>query len=91
MRPVPPERVEAGHHGVLIRSRGRAGLLLPQVATELGWNREQLLKGVCHKAGLPTDAWRWPDTRLFVFEAEVWGEEPDGSAAATGAEGTASS
>ena len=81
MEPTAPERVEAGRHGVLIRSRGRAGLLLPQVASELRWNREQLLRGVCHKAGLPSDAWRWPDTNLFVFEAEVWGEEPNGSAA----------
>jgi len=89
MEPTPAERVEAGRHGVLIRSRGRAGLLLPQVASELRWNREQLLKGVCHKAGLPGDAWRWPDTKLFVFEAQVWGEEPDGSAAAPGVGRTA--
>jgi AmmeMemoRadiSam system protein A len=75
MRPTTPERVEAGRHGVLIRSRGRAGLLLPQVASELRWSREQLLKGVCQKAGLSADAWRWPDTKLFAFEAEVWGEE----------------
>jgi AmmeMemoRadiSam system protein A len=70
-----PEDVEVGRHGVLIRARGRGGLLLPQVAPEQGWNREQLLRGVCHKAGLPDDAWRSPDARLFVFEAEVWGED----------------
>ncbi len=80
MVPAAPEDVEPGLHGVLIRDRGQGGLLLPQVATELGWNREQLLRGVCQKAGLPPDTWRQsPDATLFVFEAEVWGEE-DGDA-----------
>jgi AmmeMemoRadiSam system protein A len=76
MVPATPEDVEPGRHGVLIRDRGRGGLFLPQVATEQGWNREQLLRGVCQKAGLPPDTWRHSrDATLFVFEADVWGED----------------
>lgn len=78
--PATPEDVVVGRHGVLLRQRGRGGLLLPQVAVEQGWTREQLLRGVCHKAGLAADAWRADDAQLFVFEADVWGEdEPERS------------
>jgi AmmeMemoRadiSam system protein A len=74
MRPARPDEVEVPRHGVMISHRGRRGLLLPQVAPEQGWNREQLLAGVCRKAGLPPTAWRDPGARLDVFEAEVWGD-----------------
>ena len=76
--PVPlpsPEAVEVGRHGLIV-SRGWAkGLLLPQVATEYGWDREEFLRHTCLKAGLPPDAWRDPATKIECFEAEVWGEE----------------
>ena len=57
----------------LIISRGtRAGLLLPQVATEYGWDRETFLDQTCIKAGLPPGAWRQPDTKIEKFSAEVF-------------------
>ena len=74
MREASPAEVEVPRHGVMIELRGRRGLLLPQVAPEAGWDREQLLAGVCRKAGLAAQAWRDPTARLLVFEAEVWGE-----------------
>lgn len=74
MTPRDPADVDVTRHGVMITSRGRRGLLLPQVAAELGWNREELLAGVCQKAGLPSGAWREPGARLMTFEAEVWSE-----------------
>jgi AMMECR1 domain-containing protein len=52
----------------------RRGLLLPQVATEKGWGREEFAGHTCRKAGLPTDAWR-TGARLFKFEAEVFGDQ----------------
>lgn len=59
----------------LIISRGRnAGLLLPQVATEYGWDRQTLLQQTCMKAGLPRDAWRADDCRIQKFSAVVFGE-----------------
>jgi AmmeMemoRadiSam system protein A len=75
-----PAEVDVTRHGVMITYRGRRGLLLPQVAAELGWDRNALLAGVCQKAGLATNAWREPGARLETFEAEVWGEQgPEGA------------
>ena len=57
------------------------GVLLPQVATQQGWDREAFLSWTCRKAGLEPDAWRvWasgqnPDLRVETFCAEVFGEE----------------
>jgi hypothetical protein len=74
MTATAPEDVDVTRHGVMITHRGRRGLLLPQVAAELGWDRGALLAGVCRKAGLPAQAWRARDAALSTFEAEVWGE-----------------
>ncbi len=53
-----PAAVEVGTHGLFISQAGRQGLLLPQVATEFGWDRETFLRQTCLKAGLPGDAWK---------------------------------
>ena len=53
----------------------RGGLLLPQVASERGWNVDQFLRAVCHKAGYPDRAWELPEVRLYRFSAQVFGEE----------------
>ncbi|WP_207264133.1 AmmeMemoRadiSam system protein A [Desulfovibrio sp. Huiquan2017] len=73
IEPCPdPELVEVGRHG-LIMSRGmQSGLLLPQVPVEWQWNRETFLAQTCVKAGLPSNAWKDPDTTIFWFEAEVF-------------------
>ena len=78
MGPIEPVRdileIEVGRDGLII-SRGRfAGLLLPQVATEYGWDRETFLDQACVKAGLPAGSWRSEDTRIEKFAAEVFGE-----------------
>ena len=69
-----PERVIVGKHGLIIRGMGTSGLLLPQVATEQGWDREAFLAHSCRKAGLPVDAWRLPETRIEIFSATVFQE-----------------
>ena len=62
--------------GVLVKKGFSSGVYLPQVATETGWNRDQFLTSLCaHKAGLSPDAWKDPDTEIYVFEAEVFGEK----------------
>lgn len=66
--------IEVGRDGLII-SRGRlAGLLLPQVASEYGWDRDIFLAQTCLKAGLQPDSWRDPETRIEKFAAEVFGE-----------------
>lgn len=67
--------IEVGRHGLVVELGFCRGLLLPQVATEWGWDREQFLGETCRKAGLGHDAWRRGAT-LFRFEAEVFGERP---------------
>ncbi|MDD5436019.1 MAG: AmmeMemoRadiSam system protein B [Candidatus Omnitrophica bacterium] len=63
-------------NGVMIRSGSRTGVFLPQVATETGWNRDEFLTCLCtHKAGLPPDAWKDPNTEIYIFSAEVFGEK----------------
>ena len=68
------DEIEVGRDGLII-SRGRyAGLLLPQVATEYGWDRQAFLEQTCAKAGLPPGSWRLPDTTIERFAAEVFSE-----------------
>jgi len=65
-----PAAFVAGRDGIVVEARGRRALLLPQVATEMGWGATDMLNAVCEKAGLRPDAWRDPATRLLVFEVE---------------------
>jgi len=71
-----PASIEVGRHGVTVELGAAKGLLLPQVASERGWSREQFLDNTCLKAGLPRDAWR-RGARLQSFEAVVFGEHRD--------------
>ncbi|HVP10123.1 MAG TPA: AmmeMemoRadiSam system protein B [Phycisphaerae bacterium] len=64
-----------GRHGLLISQGFQRGVLLPQVAYERGWTREEFLTQTCHKAGLPPDAWKSPQSEISSFEAEVFGEK----------------
>ncbi len=70
-----PDEVKVGEHGLMIDAGGRRGLLLPQVATDQGWDRETFLSQTCVKAGLPPDTWKKPGTGIYLFEAEVFAEE----------------
>ncbi len=71
--PIRPDAVDVGVHGLMVTRGGRRGLLLPQVPTEYGWDREMFLAQVCVKAGLPRDAWR-TGAELYSFTAEVFAE-----------------
>ncbi len=66
-----PEHVEVGRHGLIVSGLGRAGLLLPQVATEYGWNSREFLDQTCVKAGLPPGCWRRGDVAVLTFEGQV--------------------
>ncbi|MBW2722477.1 MAG: AMMECR1 domain-containing protein, partial [Deltaproteobacteria bacterium] len=49
-----------------------SGLLLPQVATEWGWDRTTFLEHTCTKAGLPEDTWKDEKTEIYIFSADVF-------------------
>jgi len=68
------EEIVVGKHGVTIQKGSRSAVFLPQVATEQGWGREELLEQLCHKAGLQGEAWREKDALIMVFEGLVFGE-----------------
>jgi AmmeMemoRadiSam system protein A len=69
------KEIEVGRHGLYIVRGGRGGLLLPQVATEYDWDSMTFLKETCHKAGLPSDAWKEEDTRTFIFSADIFSSD----------------
>ncbi|MDA2926368.1 AmmeMemoRadiSam system protein A [Acidobacteria bacterium AH-259-G07] len=75
MKPMQPEEVVVGRHGLMITKGHNSGLLLPQVPRTYGWDREEFLRGLCRKAGLSENAWEAGDVQLYGFETEVWGEE----------------
>lgn len=69
-----PASVTPGRDGVLLEKDGRSAVFLPQVATEEGWGRDELLDNLCVKAGLPSGCWRSGAT-LSTFQADAFGEQ----------------
>jgi len=69
------DKIELGRHGLIVKKGWYQGLLLPQVATEYGWDAEEFLSQPCHKAGLPLMAWLDEDTQVLRFEGIVFSEE----------------
>ena len=74
MVPTSADDVVPGTHGLYIRRGMNSGVLLPQVATEWNWGREEFLDHTCQKAGLPSDAWRDPKTQIMTFTAQIFHE-----------------
>jgi AmmeMemoRadiSam system protein B/AmmeMemoRadiSam system protein A len=68
------DEIEVGRDGLYIEKGYNHGLLLPQVATDYGWETEEFLEHTCRKAGLPTDAWR-AGADIYIFSAQVFNEK----------------
>ncbi len=66
------DEIKVGVHGIYVEKGVDSGLLLPQVATEYGWDRQVFLEYACIKAGLPRDAWKSKETRIYIFSADVF-------------------
>lgn len=66
------EEIEVGKHGIYIEKGFFSGLLLPQVATEYGWDRTTFLEHTCYKAGLDKNAWKDGDTKIHIFSADIF-------------------
>ena len=75
-RTSDPLSLRLGIDGVYIRNGFRSGCFLPQVALEQRWGKEEFLSRCCGgKAGLPPDAWKDPQTEVYLFSAEVFSEK----------------
>ncbi len=69
-----PLSLRLGVDGIYIKKGCTSGCFLPQVAEEAGWSKEEFLSHCCaHKAGLAPNAWKDPDTEVYLFTADVFG------------------
>src|SRR5260370_36146963 len=73
--PIALQQIQIGKHGLLVATENHRGLLLTPVATENKLSREEFLEETCHKAGLPRDAWRAPQTKIYAFTCEIFRED----------------
>ncbi len=70
-----PAALTVGEHGIYIICGGRSGCFLPEVATDMGWDAIQFLSCCCsEKASLPADAWRQPQTQVYLFTSEKFSD-----------------
>jgi uncharacterized protein len=69
-----PDHVRVGRDGLIVSGMGTSGLLLPQVAIELGLAPNVFLSLTCEKAGLLPDAWLREEVQVRRFQAEVFAE-----------------
>jgi uncharacterized protein len=76
-----PSQVRIGTDGLIVSGMGTSGLLLPQVATEMGLSPDVFLSLTCEKAGLPADAWLTGGLEVRRFQAEIFAEAARRSAA----------
>lgn len=68
-----PERFRLGIDGIIVERGAYRGLLLPEVAGMLSWDRTEMLDTTCRKAGLPRGAWRAPGTIVYAFRTDRFG------------------
>ncbi len=68
------DEIKVGTHGLYLIKGHAHGVLLPQVATEYGWDRDTFLRHTCMKAGLPETAWQ-KDCEIYLFSADVFGDD----------------
>ncbi|MGQ9463375.1 MAG: TIGR00296 family protein [Candidatus Fervidibacter sp.] len=74
-----PSQIVIGRDGLLVELDWQRGLLLPQVAIEHRFDATTFLEQTCLKAGLPKDAWRKGNVKVYAFQAQIFAEtEPSG-------------
>lgn len=67
--------IKLGTDGVYIKKGRQSGVFLPQVATEMNWDKETFLNTLCaEKAGLPENCWKDKSAELYTFTAQVFNE-----------------
>lgn len=63
-----------GRDGIMMVKGTSRALFLPEVAQETGWSRDEMMEGLCRKAGLPSDSWRARDVEFYTFTTEVYSD-----------------
>lgn len=66
------DEIVLGRDGVVLSKKVRRAVFLPQVATEMRWNKTEFLDNLCRKAGLPPGSWQ--DAELHIFQAKIFQE-----------------
>jgi len=66
--------IRVGEHGLYLIKGHNRGVLLPQVAVEYGWDRDEFLRHTCLKAGLPENAWQ-QECEIYIFSAQIFSEQ----------------
>lgn len=61
--------IEIGKHGVILQQGSKSAVFLPKVPVEQKWDLQMTLSHLARKAQLPSNAWKDPKTRFFVFES----------------------
>jgi AmmeMemoRadiSam system protein A len=64
--------IKVGRDGLMIKLDLHSGLLLPQVATEYGWDARTFVEQTCLKAGLPKESYKDKYAEIYRFAAEVF-------------------
>lgn len=67
------QKLRPGIDGVILQWRGARATFLPQVWEDLS-NPVDFLERLCHKAGLPPETWRHPETRILTYQVEKFGD-----------------
>lgn len=76
LKPVDStDQIVIGTHGLIVDAGHARGLLLPHVATEYGWSREEFLNHTCLKAGLPSLRWKQPGLTLYSFTTDTFSDK----------------
>ena len=79
-----PSEFVPGLDGVIVERGGHRALLLPEVATDQGWDGARMFDAVCEKAGLRRDAWRDARTHRSIFRTIRFGGPAVGGPAVAG-------
>ena len=68
------DQIQVGIHGLVLTNGTKTGVLLPHVAIEQHWSRDEFLKAICRKADLPERAWEH-GAQLYTFTAQTFSEK----------------
>ena len=66
------DEIEIGRDGLIIQKGYARGLLLPQVATENAFTKEDFLEHTCMKAGISADSWMDESCDVYKFQGQIF-------------------